>query len=150
MEDDPIEVVLDVLERHDNRILTADIAALTDSERVVRVIWEVDAQVKNGGFLQYFANPSGENVPHIVDAFAAIGDAEVVALIEQALAVFPDDVRWGDYLHRSDCLDGLQPASLELLDSLSFRYYEYADEVMVLLNSFIQAHAPDIAGQTLH
>lgn len=49
MEHDPIEVVLDVLERHDNRILTADIAALTDSERVVRVIWEVDAQVKNGG-----------------------------------------------------------------------------------------------------
>ena len=56
-----------------SRFWRLDYKDLSIPERVFLVIWELESEVNNGGFQQYFYNSSGALAPHVVSALKAIG-----------------------------------------------------------------------------
>ena len=48
------------------------------------------AEVCNGGFHQFFSNPTGMLAPEAREAFQAMGLTEWARLLEEAMAFFPD------------------------------------------------------------
>ena len=54
------------------RFWRIDPAELSRSERTFLAIWELESQVNNGGFFQFFSNTSGAVVPYVVDARDAV------------------------------------------------------------------------------
>src|SRR5215472_12379335 len=56
-----------------SRFWRLDYKDLSAPERVFLVIWELESEVNNGGFQQYFHNSSGALAPHAVDALKTLG-----------------------------------------------------------------------------
>src|SRR5437762_10408868 len=55
------------------RFWRVDFDDLSRAEQVFRVIWELEAEVNNGGFHQYFSNSSGDSAFAVVDALKGVG-----------------------------------------------------------------------------
>jgi Domain of unknown function (DUF4375) len=56
--------------------------------RVLAAAHWCDAEVTNGGFLQFFQNPTGVLAPEAVAAFDAIGLGDVGAIVQDAMSFF--------------------------------------------------------------
>lgn len=63
--------------------------ALTPVEKHILAVRQLDGQVKNGGFSQYYFNPSGDKWKLALEGLKAMGATERVLLMEETLAKFP-------------------------------------------------------------
>lgn len=136
---DPRDVVINVLERNDGRVLLADVFGLTEGERVVRVLWEFDAQATNGGIEQYLWNSTGENAGLLLRSLEMVGSHAVSDIVRDALCVLPASIDWRDFRARRDCLDKLPSEYMARLDRLSDDYDRCAENVVDLLATFIES-----------
>src|SRR5262245_7488203 len=93
------------LAESDAQLWQVDYYALTPAERVFRAVWELEAQVNNGGFHQYFFNASGRLAFKVVDALRAIGAAQMATIVEQAIEVVRADISWQDDAIRQGILN---------------------------------------------
>lgn len=120
--------------------------SLSASERTFRLIWELEGEVNNGGFHQYFGNSSGDMSLHAVAALKEIGATQTAGIVQRALSVFgplgpspSQDVR----LEQLEDLSVEQEALLEALDT---EFYRYPDNLTTLLYQYVQAHRGQIRG----
>jgi hypothetical protein len=105
-----------------------DYNELSRPEQVFRAIWELEAQVNNGGFHQYFLN-SGTLVPHIVDALRVIGADQMADIVQHAIDVVGRDIAWKDDNARLACLGALVPEATAELESCDQRFFAYPDSL---------------------
>ena len=63
---------------------------LTEQERTIFCTWQFVCEVNNGGFHQFFFNPSGEFAVETVDALDRVQMPFAASLLRNALAAFPD------------------------------------------------------------
>jgi hypothetical protein len=56
--------------------------------QVINFVEEVEAEVNNGGFHQYFNNSSGDNTAEAIEALETIGASAAANLLRQAAAMF--------------------------------------------------------------
>lgn len=60
-------------------------ASLTSEERVILAIEELEREVNNGGYVQFFSNPSQEFVPIIVECLKRIECPLTAAITQKAI-----------------------------------------------------------------
>src|SRR5262245_26824721 len=65
-------------------------ADLSPSEQVFILVWEVEAEVNNGGFNQFFFNSAGDRASATVAALRTIGAERMASIVDRANASFPD------------------------------------------------------------
>jgi hypothetical protein len=94
-----------------------DYASLPQAKRVCVVIWELEAQVNNGGFHQYFWNYSGRLASEAVDALLAIGAPAMAAIVRDAITVVGGGLPWRDADARQAHMDALAPAAIQQLEN---------------------------------
>jgi len=59
-------------------------------QKVFSAIWEVESEVNNGGFSQYFSNHSAESASFIVQALETIGAPRTANICNRAIVTaFP-------------------------------------------------------------
>jgi hypothetical protein len=98
----------------------------------------LDAEVRNGGFSQYYFNSSGALASYAVKAAQSVGASELAAIIEKANALFGKDGPDPDRGKRMDQLSKIDLAALTKLDS---QYYECADRLSELLPKFVSSNS---------
>jgi hypothetical protein len=80
---------------------------LSPPEKVFVCVWDLEAQVNNGGFHQYYFNSSGDHALDTVDALAAIGAKYTAGLVKQANALFgaagPCPIKQKDNISSTTC-----------------------------------------------
>ena len=64
------------------------VAALPPGVRAIYTTWLVDAEVNNGGFNQFFFNPSGQHAGDALAGYELLGAEEYVAVMRAAIATF--------------------------------------------------------------
>ncbi len=92
---------------------------LPQGVRAVYATWELEGQVNNGGFDQYFLNTEGALAEEAITGYRLFGAYESVSLIEQALAEQHDS------------------AALAQLDD---RFFELEEPVQELRIRYIRSH----------
>ena len=102
--------------------------ALTPQEKVLYICTDVEMEVNNGGFSQYFYNSGGRFHADAPAALRAAGLDSVAELMERANELIgctlPEDLE-----ERRDQLDGiLGEELLEKLDALDNEFYELYDD----------------------
>ena len=122
----------------------ADPATLPPAVQVFWVIWQLEAEVNNGGFLQYFGNSSGRLVPHAVAALRTIGANTMADIVERAIFVAGRDIAWADDEARSTALNALGPDVPEELDFLDRAFFTYPDNLTVLLYTYASEHSDEL------
>jgi hypothetical protein len=115
---------------------------LTAPERVFVYVWEVEAEVNNGGFHQYHFNSSGDLALEAAAAFDAIGAPLTANIVRAANEIFPNSPP-RDRSARQDALDSIGEVAFDELDS---RFYAYAEDLSSLLYAYVQQHKAEIRG----
>ena len=109
-------------------------------QQVFTAIWELEGQVNNGGFHQWFFNSSGDIAVYTEDALRAIGAARTADIVAAAVALFPGGPPPRNRAERQRRLATVSPNVLEAWDRLDGRFFKAPDDLTSLLYSWVKAH----------
>jgi hypothetical protein len=93
-----------------------DFEALSKEEAVLYLCQVLENEVNNGGFSQFFYNPSGNFSLETLQALKTIGACKTAAVYEKALSVFPAFNIPGNRFLRQELLDTLDQAIFDEAD----------------------------------
>lgn len=114
-------------------------------QQVFSTIWELESEVNNGGYSQYFQNSSAETAPFLVAALVTIGASQAAELSTCAInAAFPDGLPAAPELI-SSVADKFSDDVLGQLDVLDKQYFSCPDNLTDLLFDFVSKY-PDEFG----
>jgi hypothetical protein len=119
---------------------------LTAAEKVFVSVWELESEVNNGGFLQYFFNSSGDNAKYCVSALGKIGALNVAALVKQAISVFDNGEPSPDSAIRQLQVENLSGKQKEFLNELDQMFFKHPDNLTELLFDFVTKNRAEIRG----
>lgn len=118
------------------KIYEGKIEAMPENEREVVLIWRLEADMYNGGFVQYFCNWGFNNFEDTQKVLAKINAKQSLNIItecEQIISVLQDDDRiealWDIPKYLPEYLSEEQDARLEELDEL---YWENLDDILLI------------------
>jgi hypothetical protein len=124
----------------------AIVRRLTPGQRAVFAIYLADAEILNGGFSQFWANPSGAVGADLVPAAELVGSPEFTAIFRDAAAIWPGGEIPRDRASRAAALDGLPAEKIAELDA---RYaqtqYKRSTTLAEVLAPYIRAHLDQFA-----
>ena len=132
----------------EGRFWRVDFEALSLAERVFRAIWELEGEVNNGGFDQYFFNSSGDTAFAVVDALKAIGADSTAQILAAANALFPGLSPPRDRDARQSLLAGFEPEQQATLERLDQQFFLYPDNLTELLHDYVKRNSAEISGAT--
>jgi hypothetical protein len=97
----------------------------------------LEREVNNGGYDQFFSNPSNEYVPFIVDALSRIGCSETADLTQRAIEALgiEGDITVDEIENVMEEEDGERD---EILSECDDQYYEYSGDLANPLLEFIK------------
>jgi uncharacterized protein DUF4375 len=109
-------------------------------QKVFSAIWEVEAEVNNGGFSQYFLNNSAESAPFVVEALNTIDAPRTADICRRAIAAaFPSGL--------PHTVEGTQAAAadfsdetLEKLELLDQEFFSYPHDLTDLMFAYVSGH----------
>ncbi len=111
-------------------------------QKALYFIWYLDAQVTNGGFIQFYWNGFRQYVPPILDGLKLIGDTFMLDLVNKAdkeyqanKERFDSEKQKGDW---EPLYDNLK--KFEEYDSI---YYKTHDKTMELIEKYAKQNAND-------
>lgn len=114
---------------------------LRPEERVFRAVWEMESEVDNGGFRQYFWNSTGETAFAAVSALREIGARKTSEIVVRALSVFPGGAPDRNEEARKSQVDGLSEEADAVLEALDQEFMAYPDDLTDLLYRYAQRNA---------
>ena len=117
-------------------------AQLTDPERVFIGVWQLEAEVNNGGFSQYYSNSAGDLATEAPAALEAIGARHTAEIVRSANDLFRDGPP-RDRDAREELAEQIPESAFE---ALSDRFLSYEDDLSLLLYEYVQLHKNDIRG----
>ena len=117
-----------------------EFAAQSVPQKVFSALWEVEAEVNNGGFSQYFVNSSAESASFVVEALETIGAPRTADICKRALnTAFPsglpqsaEEIRSMAALFPNQVLTELEPLDQE--------FFSYPHDLTGLLFAYVSQH----------
>lgn len=120
--------------------------ALSHAEQVFACVWQLEAEINNGGFNQFYSNSAGDFATETVNALEEIGAAHTAEIVRQANALFESGEPPRDCEEREEALETIRDDHEDDLDTLNTAFYEYQDNLSELLHAFVMNHRADIRG----
>jgi len=120
-----------------------DFAKQPEAQQVFSAVWEVESQVNNGGFDQYFRNSDSDIIafaPAALRAIEAKGCAKIVEAAIELISHVPSTQEI-----RCAALDALTEKQQAKLESLDSRFFQYPDNLTDLLFTYVAKH-PKVFG----
>lgn len=105
-----------------DRLATVGFASLTERERDLAVLWQVEAGLNNGGLVHYYSGPAGDYACHAPEALTRVGAAGKAAIIRKANELFGPSGPPRDHEQRRTALKTLSPQVVAALDDLDRSY----------------------------
>jgi hypothetical protein len=114
-----------------------DIEKLSDVEKVFYFNTQLESEVNNGGFSQYFFNSSGDFANETVNSLSAIGAVQTASIYKKALLALGSELP-KDRDEREELLDKILTDSVgELLSEYDAEFYKCADNLEELNYQYI-------------
>ena len=115
---------------------------LTEPEQVLLAVLELEAEVNNGGFEQYYLNSAGEHAIFAPQALNTIGAVDFAELMTQANTAFASGTPSADRETRWNSVKALSASQRQALSALDDVWYDLGSPQDQLL-SYIEQHRPD-------
>jgi hypothetical protein len=110
------------------------------TQKVFTAVWELEAEVNNGGFEQYFFNTSGDGAQEVEQALRTIGAQRMADIVKQAVSLFPLGPPPVDLDERRGRLESVDAKVTEKWDTLDQAFFKYPDSLTDLLYGFVKEH----------
>ena len=115
-----------------------NIPALTYPQMVFYFNQELEREINNGGFKQYFENPSGRYANDTIDTLKEIGATKTAKILESAVIFFPDKKVPIDEDLKKDALDNIGDIADSEWDDLDQQFFKYEDNLNKLNLDFVR------------
>lgn len=79
-------ILIGLLESERTMFGKEDFRSQSVPQKVFSALWEVESEVNNGGFVQYFANSTAESAHFGLDALRMIGAPKTADICQRAIA----------------------------------------------------------------
>jgi hypothetical protein len=131
------EILIDLSESATTKIGKEEFEQQTFPQKVFTAIWEVESEVNNGGFSQYFLNDSAESASFVVNALMALGAPKTAAICGRAiLTAFPSGLPQTAEAIRSMAADFSEDV-LAKLEPLDQEFFSYPHNLTDLLFAYV-------------
>ncbi len=141
--DDP--EVFDALCWHLGRKATAKgKSSLTPTELKLLAVCDLDGEVNNGGFDQYFSNSAGDDAADALVVLKDMGAVKTAALLAKAMAVFPSSKPPADRFKRQEVMEKIQDRSEAVWDKCDDAYYKLGENLRPLSLACARKHKAEI------
>lgn len=127
----------DVYAPFEARLQTGETQSLTEPQQVYVFVDRLYAEVCNGGFAQYFANPPGNQARDAVEAYRAIGADKTADIVARANSLFGPDGPLAARDARAYQLAKMNDQDFEAMDTLDAEFYDNPDRVETLLTLYV-------------
>ena len=124
----------------DNCSEYGDLHNLNENQRTFYIVQDMEVEVNNGGFAQYFFNDSGFYADELVSSFEKIGAMKTAEICKKAISIYGDEVP----TNRDEREDVITPDDEneeerieELLNECDDAFFEYEDDLVELNYQFI-------------
>jgi len=109
-------------------------------QQVFSTIWELESEVNNGGFSQYFFNSSRETAHFVVEALETIQAPLMADICSRAIRTgFPEGLPADSDQIQAVASDFSDETS-SALGTLDQEFYEYPNNLTELLFAYVQQH----------
>lgn len=131
---------------YEGRAWEVEFEDLSPAEQTFRCIWELEGEVSNGGFAQYYFNSSGDYANRIVEDLRQIGAIETSDLVTQAHRLWPHSTISPTMENRRHTLGDDGFITDRRWDSLDAQFFEYRDNLSEKLYDYLAAHRDEVQG----
>lgn len=120
-----------------------DLSHLTESQKNFYYIQELEREVNNGGFNQYFYNSGGDYAHQTISALNAIGANKASKILQSAINEFPNHQVPKDRASRQSLLSKIEKEAQIKWDKLDEEFYKYPDDLSRLNIIYIKKNQKD-------
>lgn len=118
--------------------------SLSHAQKALYYWWYLDAQVTNGGFVQFYYNGYGPYVPTIINGLEHIGDNEMADLVKKADKIYQKNKKLMDKAQESDLFGSDLYDRLDELYEFDDAYYEMNMNTMALMEAYIRQNVNEV------
>jgi hypothetical protein len=99
------------------------------------LIEELEAEINNGGFDQFFFNSTGNRTAETIEALKAIRAFKTAEIVTRAASKFPGGMPPTEWFERQNILEQVSPES-DAFENEDKAFYEYQDDLANLLATY--------------
>ncbi len=114
-------------------------------QKMLHFFWYLDAQVTNGGFIQFYVNEFDKYIPAILEGLKIISDYELIELLNNTESLYESNKsRFDDpEVKTNEEKFGALYDDLSEFEELDDRYYEIHDKTMQLIENYARNNASE-------
>jgi hypothetical protein len=98
----------------------------------------LEREINNGGFNQYFINPSGDYAHETIHSLKLIGANRTNEILEKAIDQFPDKIVPKDRDERVEIVEEIEETANEVWEELDQKFFEYVDDLNALNIEYVR------------
>jgi len=110
---------------------------LNNSQKVLWIIENLEREINNGGFNQFYWNSSGNYANETIDALILIEAYKTAEIVKKANSEFKNGSVPKDRAERQNELELIEENAEENWNNLDSEFYEYNDDLTELLIAFV-------------
>jgi len=115
-----------------------DYDKLTEPQKLFYLNQNLEREINNGGFNQYFCNSSGDNAHETILSLKAIGADKTADILQKAIDQFPDKKVPKDRDERTEIVGQIEEVADEVWEELDQAFYNYEDDLNTLNIEFVK------------
>ena len=119
------------------------IARLTEAQKVFLIVENLEREVNNGGFNQFFFNSAGEFAHETVTALRAIGAFKTANVVLKAISVWPYQQVPKDRSKRRMMMEEMSERASIVWEECDEKFYVYEDKIGSLLLEYVKMNRSD-------
>ncbi len=137
---DKNKILIDLSESDKTKFGKEEFTTQSIPQKVFSSVWEIESEVNNGGFSQYFLNSSCETAGFVAEALDTIGAPQTADICRRAIAVaFPSGVP-SDRDQISAAASAFSDDTEEKLTALDEEFLQYPHDLTELLFAYVSKH----------
>ena len=117
-----------------------DMENLTDAQRTFYYNQNLEREVNNGGFNQYFINSSGDFAHETINSLKIIGANRTADILQSAIDQFPDKKVPSDRDERIELVAQVEETANEKWEDLDQKFFEYKDNLNSLNIEYVKKY----------
>ncbi len=111
---------------------------LTEPQKIFYFNQNLEREINNGGFSQYFYNSSGDFAHDTILSLQTIGANKTAHILQQAIDQFPNSLVPQERAKRQEVLERFEDSANEILEELDQTFYKYEDNLNELNIEYIR------------
>lgn len=115
-----------------------DLGKLTEQQKIFYYNQNLEREINNGGFAQYFLNSSGDFAHETIKSLKLIKADKTAEILEKAIEQFPEKLVSKDRIIRQDILEQMTEIENEIFEELDQKFFKYEDDLNALNIEFVK------------